>query len=73
MKAIRTAVCVPNIFDLKALESLPSVQQFQKDNNPAYDFLQTFLKGDLESYRAFNQSHPTWLADNRIFSCSTRY
>jgi translation initiation factor 3 subunit M len=70
MKAIRTAVSLPNIFDLQALVSLPSLEQFQKENNPAYDFLQIFLKGDLGSYRAFNQSHPTWMADNRIIPFS---
>jgi hypothetical protein len=66
MKAIRTAISLPQIFDLQELASLPAVQQFQKDKNPAYDFLQIFLAGDLESYRTFIKSHPTWLSDNRI-------
>jgi hypothetical protein len=67
-KAIRAAVSLPHIFDLQALVSLPPIQQFQKDNDPVYEFLMVYVTGDLGSYRAFNKSHPTWLADNRIGS-----
>lgn len=65
MKAIRTGISLPQIFDLQQLISLSSVQQLQKENNPAYDLLQIFLAGDLETYRTFIKSHPSWLADNR--------
>ena len=64
MKAIRAAISLPQIFDFQQLVSLPSIQQFRKDKNAAYDFLQIFLTGDLESYRTFTKSHPTWLTDN---------
>ena len=67
MKAIRTSISLPQIFDFQKLISLPSVQQFQNDKNPAYDFLQIYLTGDLQSYRAFIKSHPTWLRDNRTY------
>ena len=71
MKAIRAAISLPQVFDFQQLVSLPSVQQFQKDKNPAYDFLQIFLTGNLESYRTFIKSHPSWLADNRSpFQCA---
>jgi translation initiation factor 3 subunit M len=66
IKTIRTAISLPQIFDLQDLAALPIIQQFQKEKNPAYDFLQIFLKGDLETYRTFVKSHPTWLSDNRI-------
>ena len=65
MKAIRTAISLPQIFDFQQLISLPSVQQFKTDENPTYDFLQIFLTGNLDSYRTFIKSHPSWLADNR--------
>ena len=65
MKAIRAAIALPNNFDLHDLTSLPPIQQFQKEKNPAYDFLEIYLTGNLDSYRTFNKSQPTWLADNR--------
>jgi len=67
MKTLQTAVSVPNIFDLQDLASLPCIQQLQKEKNPAYEFIQLFLTGDLEAYRTFVKTHPTWLADNRTF------
>ena len=68
MKTIRAAISLPQIFDLQELVSLPPVQQFQKDNTTAHEFLQLFLTGDFEAYRTFTKSHPTWLVDNRITS-----
>jgi hypothetical protein len=70
IKTIQAAISLPQIYDLEELASLPPVRQFQADKNPAYDFLQVFLTGDLETYRTFVKSHPSWLADNRIFSSS---
>jgi translation initiation factor 3 subunit M len=67
IKTLRAAISIPNIFDFQELASLSCVQQFQKEKNPAYDFLQVFLTGDLETYRTFIKSHPSWLSDNRIF------
>src|SRR5271170_1741871 len=65
MKAIGVAISLPNVFDLQDLVSLPAIQQFQKEKNPAYDFLEIYLTGNLDSYRTFTKSHPSWLADNR--------
>jgi translation initiation factor 3 subunit M len=65
IKTLRAAISIPNIFDFQELASLPCVQQFQKEKDPAYDFLQVFLTGNLETYRTFTKSHPSWLADNR--------
>lgn len=70
--AIRTAISLPQVFDLRDLVVLPIIQQFQREKNPAYDFIQIFLKGDLEKYRAFVKSHPTWLSDNRILLLLTK-
>ena len=64
LKTIRVAVESPQVFDFEKLASLPAVEQLAKDKDPVYDFLQIFLVGDLESYRAFTVSHPTFLADN---------
>ena len=66
IKTIQAAISLPQIYDLEELASLPTVKQFQTDKNPAYEFLQVFLTGDLETYRTFIKSHPSWLADNRI-------
>jgi hypothetical protein len=66
MKAIRAAISLPQIFDFQQLVALPSIQQSQKDKNPLYDFLQIFITGNLELYRTFTKSNPSWLADNRI-------
>jgi translation initiation factor 3 subunit M len=66
IKALQTAVSIPSIFDLQDLASLACIQHLQNEKDPAYDFLQFFLTGDLEAYRTFTKSHPTWLADNRI-------
>jgi translation initiation factor 3 subunit M len=65
IKTVRAAISIPNIYDFQQLASLPCIQQFQNEKNPAYDFVQVFLTGDLETYRTFTESHPTWLADNR--------
>ena len=66
MKIIRAGIDIPYIFDFSKLVALHAFQQFQKDNETAYEFLQIYLTGNLETYRMFIKSHPTWLADNRI-------
>jgi len=65
-KAIQVGVSLPQLFDFQELVSLPCVQQLQKDQDPAYEFLQLLLTGDLETYRNFIKSHPSFCADNRI-------
>jgi len=66
IKAIAAAIAIPNVFNVQALLSLPAMAQLQADKNPAYDFLQVFLTGDLENYRAFVKLRPSFLADNHI-------
>jgi translation initiation factor 3 subunit M len=69
IKAIAAAIAIPNVFNVQALLSLPAMARLQADKNPAYDFLQVFLTGDLETYRTFVKSNPSFLADNRTSSC----
>jgi translation initiation factor 3 subunit M len=64
LKAIRAAISIPSIFDFYGLASLPCIKQFQAEKNPAYDFIQIFIQGDLASYRAFVKNHSTWLSEN---------
>src|SRR5579871_1985454 len=68
IKALRAAVSIPTIFDLQNLASLPCIQQLENEKDPAFEFLQLFISGDLETYRTFTRNHPTWLADNRTNS-----
>jgi translation initiation factor 3 subunit M len=69
IKAIAAAIAIPNVFNVQALLSLPAMAQLRADKNPAYDFLQVFLTGDLENYRAFVKLRPSFLADNRTVPC----
>jgi hypothetical protein len=65
LKTIRVGVHLPQVFYFEKLASLPAVEQLAKDKDLAHDFLQILLTGNLESYRAFTTSHPTFLTENR--------